>query len=170
MKRLSALCTAALIWGSSACSTPPPLPPPPPLPLTSEEVQSLIRIDQLSEWVGYPADLSTGLCVELNYPGSWPAAGLQGMSQHAENMLRQIWEACKTPAIGNRFVPHFAKIMRINMNQQQASRLRQPHDDMSQCRKDSGPAATAENCLVFAVGRPVNSAERKLSNSKEPKN
>ena len=168
MRRLSALCMAALIWGSSACSAPPPLPP--PLPLTSEEVQSLIRIDQLSEWVGYPADLSTGLCVELNYPGSWPAAGLQGMSQHAENMLRQIWEACKTPAIGNRFVQQVIKIMQINNDRQQASRLRQPHDDMNQCRKVSGPAATAENCLVFAVGRPVSSAERKLLNSKELKN
>ena len=168
MKRLSALCTAVLIWGSSACSA-PPLPPPPPLPLTSEEVQSLIRIDRLSEWVGYPVGLATGLCVELKYPGSWPAAGLEAMSQRAENMLQQTLEACKTPAIGNRFVQGIRETVQINYSQQ-ILRLRQPHGDMSQCRKVSGPAATAENCLVFAVGRPVSSAERKLLNSKEPPN
>ena len=162
MKYLYALCTAALFGSSPAWSTPPP-----PMPLTDEEVQSLIRIDQLSEWMGYPVDLATGLCVELNYPGSWPAAGLQGMSQRAENMLQQTLEACNTPAIDNRLVQSIRITAQANYSQQ-ILRLRQPLGDMSQCRKVSGLQATAENCLVFAVGRPVSSTERKLLSSKEP--
>ena len=161
MRRLSALCTAALIWGSSACSAPPP----PPLPLTSEEVQSLIRIDQLSEWVGYPADLSTGLCVELNYPGSWPAAGLQGISQRTENMLQQTLEACNTPANDKRLVAQIREII-----QSQVLRLAQPHNDMSQCRKVAAQVVSVEKCLVFALGRPVSPAERKLLNLKASAN
>ena len=166
MRRLSALCMAALIWGSSACSASPPQPPPsPPLPLTSEEVQSLIRIDQLSEWVGYPADLSTGLCVELNYPGSWPAAGLQGISQRTENMLQQTLEACNTPANDTRLVAQIREII-----QSQVLRLAQPHNDMSQCRKVAAQVVSVEKCLVFALGRPVSPAERKLLNLKASAN
>ena len=163
MKRLYALCTAVLFWSSSACSAPPPLPP--TLTLTSEEVQSLIRIDQLSEWMGYPADLATGLCAELNYPGSWPSAGLQGMSPRAENMLQQTWEACNTPAADKRLIQQMREII-----QSQLLRLAQPHDDMSRCRKVEGPAATLEKCLVSALGRPVSPAERKLLNSKDSAN
>ena len=160
MKRLSALCTAALFWSSSAWSAPPPA-----LPLTSQELQSLIHIDQLSEWMGYPADLATGLCVELNYPGPWPAAGLQGMSAHAENMLQQTWEACNTPAADKRLIQQMRQII-----QSQILRLAQPHDEMSRCRKVAGQAATLEKCLVSALGRPVSPAERKFLNSKDSAN
>lgn len=156
MKRLSALCTAALIWGSSAWSATPPN-----LSLTSQEVQSLIRIYQLSEWMGYPVDLPTGLCVELNYPGPWPSAGFQGMSARAENMLQQTWEACNTPANGKRLIQQMREII-----QSQLLRLAQPHTDMSRCRKVAGQKATVENCLVSVLGRSVSQAERKLLDSK----
>ena len=121
----------------------------------------MIRIDQLSEWMGYPADLATGLCVELNYPGSWPEAGLQRMSQRAENMIQQTWEACNTPADDKRLVQQMREII-----QSQLLRLAQPHDDINRCRKVEGPTATVEKCLIFALGRPVRPAERKLLNSK----
>lgn len=157
MKRLYALCTAALFWSSPVWSAPPPS-----LPLTSEEVQSLIRIDQFSEWMGYPADLATGLCVELNYPGSWPAAGLQSMSERAENMLQQTWEACNTPADDKRLVKEMRKIIQ----KEQVLRLAKPHDDMSRCRKGEGQAVTLEKCLGSALGRPVSPVERTLLPSK----
>jgi hypothetical protein len=156
MKRLWALWAIALLHCSLVSAKEVPSDA-----LTKEEVQSLVRVRQLSKWIGSPVALSTGLCVQQNYAGAWPQAGLNNISLRAENMLQQAWETCNTTGEGLRLVKQVRELL-----QNQILRLTQPYRALSQCQKEVVPAAEIQSCLVSAFGRPLNEEElRRLVNS-----
>jgi hypothetical protein len=124
--------------------------------LTREEGQSLVCIQQLSEWIGSPVALTTGLCVQRNYAGAWPASGLNNMSTRAESLLQQAWETCKTTGEGLRLVKQVRELL-----QGQILRLTQPHAALSRCQAKTVPEIDTQRCLVSAFGRSLFEEEQR---------
>ena len=152
MKRLCVLWMIALLPCNFAWSAQVP-----PEALTKADVQSLVRISQLSEWIGLPVALSTGLCVQANYAGAWPQSGLNGIPQRSENLLQQAWETCNTTEEGLRLVKQMREIL-----QSQIRRLAQPYAALSKCQRDAAPGIDIQKCFAAAFGRPLNKEEQRM--------
>jgi len=131
--------------------------------LTREEGQSLIRIRQLSDWMGSSVSLATGLCVQRNYAGAWPASGLNSIPMRAENMLLQAWETCNTSGEDLRLVKQVRELL-----QGQILRLAQPHASLNRCQKETTPAADNQSCFASAFGRHLNEEEQRTLVRKVP--
>ena len=125
--------------------------------LSEEDGQSLVRITQLAEWMGSPVSLATGLCVQRNYAGAWPASGLNDISTRAESMLHQTWETCNTTGEGLRLVKQMRELL-----QGQIIRLTQPYAALSRCQSNTVPSVDRQRCLVGAFGRPLNEEEQRM--------
>jgi hypothetical protein len=133
--------------------------------VSQDDLQALLRTGQLAQWLGEPVFLAQGLCIQERYALRWPTAQSGPETEQAEDALRMARERCAestTPSAPGGTVPTTRLVSEAKAEfRRRLQRLYGPQLAIRACRQQSEEAASLDECLRLALGRPLSAQEQR---------
>lgn len=125
-----------------------------------EDVEVLLRVGQLQEWLGAPLTLAEGLCIQQSYGMRWPAAPTGPAGAREEDMLRLAREHCASALGSGGEAQRLVTEAKLNFRER-LQRLYGLRLTIQACLNQHADAPAAEVCVVQAAARPLSAQEQR---------
>lgn len=162
MDKLCSFTVMGLLLWTMAASAQEAIRPPAAttVPVTEQDIVTLVRAQQLQDWLQQPVPLAVSVCIEERYRSGWPSGGTESPTDRQENALRMVHEACKATLSDETDPARFVTAGKAQFLERVA-RLQGVSRALAGCQSATQPTEQVNACAQRVVGRNLSEHERR---------